>query len=497
MGLEYINFNIKVDKKLNIIASSQDMQVSSKMKIDKEKMKFAENILQSELEDDLKSITPEWKRNIGEMLYKSLFDDKVKLLLNQCKEQADTEKKGIRFRLAVDDAEIANYPWEIICDENGNFLSTMDNYSIIRFFPIENTVTNLITKVSKPLKMLIIGSNPSIPNVGAVKVEREVDNILDALQTPIKENLIKVDRSTGDVAQIMEKLQNEKYNIIHYIGHGLFENDNGYLALEDDNGNLNKADDQKVKNIFANQAEYCNLIVLNACQGAMTSTSRAFLGLAPTLLYRGFPCVIAMRYSISNDTANYFSNEFYKSLASGSIDENLQKIRAKLLVQNTVDEKDFLSPVLFMNSTRGIKYVISNQDVIDPKWLSQFLTSYYDVISYSGITIHLMDIMNQYLSSNNPDAIRLQFLAQFPKIGLIYDKVKVLKSLDFLNKDLLKKRLDDLESLLNKLTISYSDGDATANELTKKVLNIQNQHHVMQREIKDLFSQVINGGSLN
>lgn len=373
----------------------------------------------------------------------------------------------------------------------------MDNYSIIRFFPIENTVTNLITKVSKPLKMLIIGSNPSIPNVAAVKVEKEVDNILDALQTPIKENLIKVDRSTGDVTQIMEKLQNEKYNIIHYIGHGLFENDNGYLALEDDNGNLNKADDQKVKNIFANQAEYCNLIVLNACQGAMTSTSRAFIGLAPTLLYRGFPCVIAMRYSISNDTANYFSNEFYKSLASRSIDENLQKIRAKLLVQNTVDEKDFLSPVLFMNSTRGIKYMISDHDVIDPKWLSQFLTSYYDVISYSGITIHLMDIMNQYLSSNNPDAIRLQFLAQFPKIGLIYDKVKVLKSLDFLNKDLLKKRLDDLESVLSKLTISYSADDATANELTKKVLNIQNQHHVMQREIKDLFSQVINGGSLN
>lgn len=82
-----------MDKKLNIIASSQDMQVSSKMKLDKEKMEFAENILQSELEEDLKTITPEWKRNIGELLYKSIFDDKVKLLLNQCKEQADTEKK--------------------------------------------------------------------------------------------------------------------------------------------------------------------------------------------------------------------------------------------------------------------------------------------------------------------------------------------------------------------------------------------------------------------
>jgi hypothetical protein len=501
--LEYLDINVTIDNKLNIVASSSGLQVTdypasstplqvtSRFQIDQAKMRFVNQRLQSEEEDEIANITDNWKLNIGKLLYQSLFTERVKTLYDNTYEDAKKNGKGIRLRITIENPEIANYPWEIICDSNGNYISTQENFSITRLIP----GTPVDGKELKgPLKMLIIGSNPSIPDVAAVQVDHEVSTIMKSLDSEIKAGVIEVERLNGNIEEIMDKLQKEKFNIIHYIGHGGFKGNTGYLALENPDGDLVEADHEKVKNMLGNQTRTCGLIVLNACQGAMSSTSKAFTGLAPTLLNRGFPCILAMRYSISNSMAKFFSKEFYKNLTSMSIDENLQKIREKMLILPNSEPKDFLSPVLFMNSKEGIIFSGPNQFVIEPAWANPFLTGYYDVISYAGIMNHLMESLIIHFGANNYDAIRLQFLAQQPKAGIIQDKIKALKEFERLSTNvILKERISKLETMASTFSNIYTNEDINPVDLTKKAMNIQNSHNILQRELKDLYKDIVNG----
>ncbi|MEQ8463943.1 CHAT domain-containing protein [Coleofasciculus sp. E1-EBD-02] len=49
------------------------------------------------------------------------------------------------------------------------------------------------------------------------------------------------------------------------------------------------------------------LAVLNSCQGAAISSHQVFAGIAPNLVRRSIPGVIAMQYSILDRTAKLFA----------------------------------------------------------------------------------------------------------------------------------------------------------------------------------------------
>jgi len=44
-------------------------------------------------------------------------------------------------------------------------------------------------------------------------------------------------------------------------------------------------------------------VILNACQSSASSSTQPMVGLAPNLVRRGLPAVVAMQYSIYDDTA--------------------------------------------------------------------------------------------------------------------------------------------------------------------------------------------------
>ena len=121
-----------------------------------------------------------------------------------------------------------------------------------------------------------------------------------------------------------------------------------------------KADHDWISKIFQNQLSL-GLLVLNTCQGAKLSTDKAFTGLASELVKMGIPSVIAMRYSISNSVARLFSKEFYRNLMKMPIDENIQRVRHRLYVDEETDPKDFIMPVLFMHAPDGLIFSPENE----------------------------------------------------------------------------------------------------------------------------------------
>jgi CHAT domain-containing protein len=345
--MDFTDYNLMITDGLEIAASSPgSITVTDKFLIDKKEIVYAVTELEKE-EENVDSI---FLKNVGTQLANSLFTPKIKRHFSEVRSK--NPGKGLRIRLRIESAEILAYPWEALFLDN-KYLALSIETPLTRSFSYEKSTRK---DFSKPIKILIIGSNPSAINLPAVQVNREIENITDALKEEVKSGFIKLDvLPIGSIKRIMDQLDVEQYNIIHFIGHGVFKDGLGYLALESSQGDLILADHDWIGKIFQNQISL-GLVILNACQGAKLSTDKAFTGLASEFIKLGIPSVIAMRYSITNPTARLFSKEFYKNMLKMPIDENLQRVRNRLYVEETSSAKDFITPILFMNTPDGLVF---------------------------------------------------------------------------------------------------------------------------------------------
>ena len=113
-------------------------------------------------------------------------------------------------------------------------------------------------------------------------------------------------------------------------------------------------DDQRFANLFLGK-EGLGLVVLNSCEGATVSSSQVFTGMAPRLVQRGIPAIIAMQYSVKDTTSKLFADKFYRSLALAKpVDEAVQLTRNYISIKEGLDKRDFATPVLFMRAKDGV-----------------------------------------------------------------------------------------------------------------------------------------------
>ncbi len=162
------------------------------------------------------------------------------------------------------------------------------------------------------------------------------------------------------IRNINQKLREKPYNVFHFIGHGKFDNNKGCIALVDTDGKYKLLDDEGFANFFLGNrslglavlnscqgARSLGLAVLNSCQGAAMSDNQAFAGIAPNLVRRGIPAVVAMQYEILDTTAKLFADEFYRTLALGwPVDAAMQTTRNAISMEVGLDKPDFATPVL-------------------------------------------------------------------------------------------------------------------------------------------------------
>ena len=216
-------------------------------------------------------------------------------------------------------------------------------------------LTNLqfLELVENQLKVLLVISSPSnlaqLDTIGEEKLIREaLENLIEAGQIEL-DVLHKATRR-----EIQQKLREKPYNVFHFIGHGEFKDNKGYIALIDENGKAKSMDDETFANFFLGNNNL-GLVILNSCQGATVSSNQAFVGTAPNLVRRGIPAVVAMQYSIWDNTAKLFADEFYRTLALGyPVDAAIQTTRNAISMDVGLDKRDFATPVLYMRAKDGI-----------------------------------------------------------------------------------------------------------------------------------------------
>ena len=295
--------------------------------------------------------------DLGRTLFQHLFSDEIESIYRASLGHARAQGKGLRIRLRLEPPELGIIPWEYLYDElNDLFLGVSPETPITRYIQVAEPPRSIT--IHPILKVLAVISNPvDLAEYGMAELdaEKEKQVLRDALRECQEQGLVELEFLDHAIAsEIREKLRRYQPHIFHFIGHGAFREDAGYLVIEDDDHQCRLISDRTFRKFFLG-SDFTKLVILNACQSATTSSTQPMVGLAHNLVRRGLPAVVAMQYSIYDDTAIKFSREFYRALALGfPVDTATSEARRAIYMDCGVERRDWGIPVLFMRAPDGV-----------------------------------------------------------------------------------------------------------------------------------------------
>jgi tetratricopeptide (TPR) repeat protein len=291
----------------------------------------------------------------GRMLYQAALGGDVGALFAERLTAARADDMGLRLRVRVDQGapELMNLPWEFLHDGDGFLVTRWET-------PLSRLPLGIARRDKRPLerflRMLVVVSSPlDLPEHRVLNTEREQEVILAALDKLQRKGALDIDFCEDAVLDtIQDYLSEQEYDILHFTGHGVFNEakGRGELLLEDEQGNMQPLTNAEFAALLRGYPSL-RLVVLSACQSARTANNDAYADLARILLKQGVPAVLAMQYSVLDEAATLFADRFYTGLANKKpLDVALTE--ARLGLQMAKEEEggervDFATPVLFLN----------------------------------------------------------------------------------------------------------------------------------------------------
>ena len=235
--------------------------------------------------------------------------------LNSFLEEArNSVNEHYHIHLTCNDRDILNLPWQL---------------------PVSDLPYCYLTKSSAlkggllphpaqphPLKILVMIAAPEGHDAGApLNYEEEETRILQAFEPLFQLGQVEIDfTDNGSLQNLEEKLRQNQYHILHFSGHGVYDEKThqGYLQLEE-------PDTFRPQLVTATQfAQVVNindgrppaLIFLSSCQTAQGNAEKGMRGVADELVAIHVPAVIAMSFSVIDFFATQFASRLYEKLAS-------------------------------------------------------------------------------------------------------------------------------------------------------------------------------------
>jgi tetratricopeptide (TPR) repeat protein len=166
---------------------------------------------------------------------------------------------------------------------------------------------------------------------------------------------------TATLSNLRSKIKHFQPHILHYTGHGgkLPYSNETYLACEDDDGELKPIFGDDLRRITAS-SDSLQLIVLSGCMTAQTHHQDALRGVGTSLLRGTLPAVLAMQYSILDESGIEFASKFYEELSRGSsVLEAVNEVRLRLYDLRGKDRADWGLPALYLR-TSEIRLIDTN-----------------------------------------------------------------------------------------------------------------------------------------
>ena len=287
--------------------------------------------------------------DFGDQLFQAVFSGPVRECLGRSRLAAEDRDAGLRIRLRLPGA-LANIPWEYLHETEHGFLGLSPETALVRYLEMPAQVRPF--PISPPLRILAMISAPA--DVLELESEEEWGKLTGALDDLIRRGLVQVDRlESGTLAALQRPLRLGEYHVLHFIGHGGWDEDaqDGALALEGADRKTRLVTGRDL-GLMIRGHRSLRLVVLNACEGARSARDDPFGGVAQALVRQGIPAVIAMQFEISDPAALVFSQSFYQAIADG-LPVDMATLEARRAMFADGNEVEWATPVLYLRSPDG------------------------------------------------------------------------------------------------------------------------------------------------
>jgi hypothetical protein len=314
--------------------------------------------------------------NYGRLLFEMVFRGDVRRLYDTARSVQREDKLTIVFTSMF--GWVAEKPWEFAFDPSRkSFLATEEIHfvrNVLTQVPGDETQT-----ITGPLRILVVSAQPI--GFGQLSIEQETAVVRSGFDSLISQGLADVDvlpRAT--VSALHGYLSSGRYNVVHFIGHGTFDDERrtGCLVFEDDKGGSHFLDERSAREVFCGRG--ISLVFLNACQTGAGSRSDFNKGMAQALVAHGMPALVANQYSVLDVSATSFAQFFYWGLAHGmSLGSAAREARIAVNYSMKGDNIDWAVPVLYARdpnnclvakSSRGLPYTAATVQAAGTRGLS-------------------------------------------------------------------------------------------------------------------------------
>lgn len=268
-----------------------------------------------------KKLTEE-QRKLGTELFDHLVTAKTADRLGQSLARVESlAGTGLRIRLDLDAARdeyvyLAALPWELLYrSETRDFLGRFLPTSIVRYHETHRPVEPL--GVDGRLRVLLVASAPKGLRDNDFVTEARLIKEAFADHPEVDVRLLE----KAEINHLRRLLRDEQVHVLHFIGHGGFDEKagEGFLLWEQDD----RQQHDVAGDLFAEYLKgirSLRLVVLSCCKSARMPRRQGqnvASSVAPAVILAGVPAVIAMQFAISDTAATLFSKAFYTALAHG------------------------------------------------------------------------------------------------------------------------------------------------------------------------------------
>lgn len=312
-------------------------------------------------------------QTLGIALWQWLFQGAIASGLERSQGIAIGQDKPLRLRLDIRDPDLINVPWEIMQSDAGKQAVSLSQQLLFSRTTSDVDALPPLRSEQSLNVLLVLGQdaapvagNSTLPKaeLNRLQLQEEADALARILRAPEQQGTLDPTGFRGSrrylapcfvdtllqptPAELIERLENNRYNVLFYAGHGMPAPDGGLLFLRPDMP-MNGTE-------LAQVLTRCRvkLAVFNACWGAQPDqqgyTTIPRSSLAEVLLHHGVPAVLAMRDSITDEEALSFIEVFAQSLAERlPIDQAVAVARQHLLTLFRFNHQAWTLPVLYMH----------------------------------------------------------------------------------------------------------------------------------------------------
>ena len=282
---------------------------------------------------------------LGGALADALLAGEIGALYDAARHDAAAQGRGLRLTLSLTAAPaLLSVPWELLY-RRPRFFANQRRTPLVRH--LETTTLPDAPTIDHTVRILGVVASPA--DLAPLNVAAERARVEQAVASVVAHGLVELDwLAPATPRRLREALRDGSYHVLHFVGHSDFTaSGDGVLYLEDNRGGLVPVYGTELANLLADQTRL-RLVVLNSCEGARTTLTDPFAGIATTLVQLGVPAVIAMQFEISDEAAILFAEELYTDLIGRQdpIDAAVAEARKALYIE--IEDTEWATPVLFM-----------------------------------------------------------------------------------------------------------------------------------------------------